>query len=54
MLIDELAKTTKYYKEDPKGMSIVCKAMEDMRNEAAKKTTIKNLKRLMQTLKLTA
>lgn len=32
----------------------MCKAMKDMRNEAAKETLISNIKTLMQTLKLTA
>ncbi len=32
----------------------MCKAMEDMRNETAERTTIENLKSIMQTLKLTA
>ena len=54
MLIDEMAKTTRYYKEDPKGVSIVCKAMEDMRNETAERTTLENFKSLMETMKMTA
>lgn len=29
-----LAERTRYFKEDPKGVSEMCKAMEDMRNEA--------------------
>lgn len=29
-----LAERSRYYKEDPKGVSEMCKAMEDMRNEA--------------------
>ena len=54
MLIDEMAKTTRYYKEDPKGVSIVCKAMEDMRNEAVERNTVELLKNLMETMKMTA
>ena len=54
MLIDEMAKTSRYYKMDPKGVSIMCKAMEDMRNEAIERNTIELLKNLMETMKLTA
>ena len=36
MLIKELADRTRYFKETPKGVSEMCKAIEDMRNEVAK------------------
>ena len=36
MNFDLLADRTRYYKEDPEGVSEMCKVMEDMRNEAAK------------------
>ena len=36
MKIKELADITRYLKETPEGVSIMCKAIEDMRNEAAK------------------
>lgn len=57
-----IAERTRYLKENPEGVKVMCKAMEDMRNEAAKKaakeatekTLISNIKTLMQTLKLTA
>ena len=32
----------------------MCKAMEDMRNETAERTTLENLKSLMETMKMTA
>ena len=35
MNFDLLAERTRYLKENPKGVSEMCKAMEDMRNEAA-------------------
>ena len=35
MHYDELASKVRYYKEDEKGVATMCKAMEDMRNEAA-------------------
>ena len=31
---DILAERSRYFKENPKGVSEMCKAMEDMRNEA--------------------
>ena len=35
----ELAKKTRYFKEDEKGVSTMCKALEDMRNEVAERVT---------------
>ncbi len=32
-----MADKTRYYKENPKGVSEMCKIIEDMKNEAAKK-----------------
>ena len=34
MHYDILARRARYFKENPKGVSEMCKAMEDMRNEA--------------------
>ncbi len=34
--ITDLADRVHYFKEDEKGVAIMCKAMEDMRNEAAR------------------
>ena len=34
MHFDILAERSRYFKENPKGVSEMCKAMEDMRNEA--------------------
>ena len=31
-----LAERVRYFKEDAEGVAVMCKAMEDMRNEAAK------------------
>jgi len=36
MKIKELADKTRFFKETPEGVSIMCKAIEDMRNEAEK------------------
>ena len=38
----ELAEKVRFYKEDEKGVAKMCKAMEDMRNEAVEKDRIKN------------
>lgn len=40
MKIKELAEKTRYYKQTPEGVSHMCKAIEDMRNEAAKLNSI--------------
>lgn len=36
MNYEELAKKARYYKQDEKGVAVMCKIMEDMRNEAAR------------------
>ncbi|MBQ7564645.1 MAG: hypothetical protein IJT16_11730 [Lachnospiraceae bacterium] len=52
-----LADKTRYFKENPEGVSEMCKVMEDMRNEAAKRaeeqTTIDHIKDIMTKLKYT-
>lgn len=40
MKIKELADKTRYFKETPEGVSIMCKAIEEMRNEAAKEAAM--------------
>lgn len=49
-----LADKTRYLKENPKGVELMCRSMEQMRNETARETLILNLKTLMETLKLSA
>ena len=41
MYYEQLAKTMRYYKEDGKGVSIMCKAMEDMRNDVRIENALK-------------
>ena len=41
MYYEVLADRVHYFKEDEKGVAIMCKAMEDMRNEAVKENAIK-------------
>ena len=36
MHYEALAKKARYYKQDEKGVAVMCKIMEDMRNEAAR------------------
>ncbi len=40
MKIKELADKTRFFKETPEGVSIMCKAIEDMRNEAAREAAM--------------
>ncbi len=53
----ELADKVRYFKEDEKGIDTMCKVMEDMRNETARKaseqTKVLDIKNLMSNLKLT-
>lgn len=49
-----LAERTRYLKENPEGVDMMCKSMEDMRNEVVENTLLQNIKNLMETMKLTA
>ena len=61
MNFDLLAERTRYLKENPEGVEMMCKSMEDMRNEAAKRaaeiatenTLLQTIKKLMETTKWT-
>lgn len=52
-----LAEQTRYYKENPEGVSEMCKVMEDMRNETAKRaeemTTLAHIRSIMDSLGMT-
>jgi hypothetical protein len=48
-----LAERTKYLKENPKGVSEMCKVMEDMRHEAEKKKAVDIASNLLTLGKLT-
>ena len=50
----ELAEKVRFYKEDVKGVAEMCKIMEDMRNETAKKIKIEAIISIMEKLKYTA
>ncbi len=49
----ELAKKTRYFKEDEKGVSTMCKALEDMRNETAERERIKSALSMLKIGKMT-
>ena len=54
----KLADKVRYFKEDEKGVAVMCKVMEDMRNEAAREgakkaeqqTTVNHIKDIMDSL----
>ncbi len=46
MHFDLMAERTRYLKENPKGVSEMCKAMEDMRNEVAKRVDLEAKKKI--------
>ena len=57
MYYRELADKVRYFKEDEKEMNAMCKVIEDMRNETARKaeeqTTVFHIKNMMNNLKFT-
>ncbi len=54
MNFDLMAERTRYLKENPKGVSEMCKALEDMRNEAVERTALQMIRNLMETMKWSA
>ena len=53
MYYEVLADRVHYFKEDEKGVAIMCKVMEDMRKEAARENSLETAKSLLQLGKLT-
>lgn len=49
-----LRKATRYYKESPEGVELMCKAFEDLRNETLEKANLNSIRSLMNTMKLSA
>ena len=47
MYYDVLADRVKFFKESKKGIAVVCKAMEDMRNQTLKEGMINVAKRML-------
>ena len=54
MFNEDLADKTRYFKETEEGVEVVCRVMEDMRNEKELETRLVDIKNMMETLKLTA
>ena len=58
MLTPLLAEKARYLKTDPKGVDLMCKAMDDLREASIQRgieqNRVENIKSLMETLKLTA
>lgn len=54
MNFELIAERTRYLKENPKGVSEMCKAMEDMRNETTERVLIQTIRNLMETMKWSA
>lgn len=56
MNFDLLRETAKYYKEDPKGVEIMCEAFEELRNQARaegkEQNQIENIMTIMKKLKI--
>ena len=53
MYYEVLAKRIQYFKEDEKGVAVMCKVMEDMRNEAARENSQETARSLLLIGKLT-
>ncbi len=49
-----LAERTRYLKENPKGVSEMCRSMEEMRNETAERIILQTIRNLMETMKWSA
>ena len=54
MNFELMAQRTRYLKETPKGVSEMCKVIEEMRKETADRVLLQTMRNIMDTLKLTA
>ena len=52
MKTDLMRETAEKYKNSPEGVKIVCKVMEDMRNEAVDAANLKRIRAIMENLRL--
>lgn len=50
----DIADITRYYKETQKGVDIMCKAMDEMKDKKEKETKLHDIRSIMETLDLTA
>ena len=53
MNYEALAKRARYFKQDEKGVAVMCKILEDMRNEAALNNARETAERLIRKGKMT-
>ena len=53
MYYEVLADRVHYFKEDEKGVATMCRAMEEMRNEASRSKAIQIARRMLDSGKLT-
>ena len=54
MNFELMAERTRYLKENPKGVSEMCKVMEDMRNETTENVLLQSIRNLMESMKWSA
>lgn len=54
MKFELMAERTRYLKENPKGVSEMCKVMEDMRNETTENVLLQSIRNLMESMKWSA
>ncbi len=54
MILGLMAERTRYLKENPEGVNEMCKAMEDMRNEAVERNMLQTIRNLMDSMKWSA
>lgn len=54
MHFDTLARQVRYFKEDQKGVEIMCKEMEELREETKRETLLDSIKNLMSTANVSA
>ena len=54
MIFGLMAERTRYLKENPEGVNEMCKAMEDMRNEAVERNMLQTIRNLMDSMKWSA
>lgn len=54
MYFDTLARQVRYFKEDQKGVEIMCKEMEELREETKRETLLDSIRNLMSTANVSA
>ena len=54
MYTELMANRARYLKSDPKGVQMMCKAMDDFRDEIEVRTMVVAIKNIMESFKITA